>query len=135
MVPPPGGGAGSPLWVRVGCSCFRLYQYYIFARSLSHMPPKSSFLGARHASPNQKIVKSRYLETKPLKFSPPKSLCGTVGSPWVSLATLFGFWETLIKFSESMILYGEKSFFTFFFLARFKSRTKNLHYRIKISRR
>ena len=65
-------------------------------------------------------IKSRYLEAKPLKFSPPKSLCGTVGSPWVSLATLFGFWETLIKFSESMILYGEKSFFTFFFfLARF----------------
>ena len=53
------------------------------------------------------VIKSRYLETKPLKFSPPKSLCGTVGSPWVSLATLFGFWETLIKFSESMILYGE----------------------------
>ena len=62
-------------------------------------------------------IKSRYLlvEAKPLKFSPPKSLCGTVGSPWVSLATLFGFWETLIKFSESMILYGEKSFFRFFF--------------------
>ena len=33
----------------------------------------------------------------------------------MSLATLFGFWETLIKFSESMILYGEKSFFDFFF--------------------
>ena len=61
------------------------------------------------------VIKSRYLETKPLKFSPPKSLCGTVGSPWVSLATLFGFWETLINFSESMILYGEKSFFYFFF--------------------
>ena len=60
-------------------------------------------------------IKSRYLEAKPLKFSPPKSLCGTVGSPWVSLATLFGFWETLIKFSESMILYGEKSFFFDFF--------------------
>ena len=60
-------------------------------------------------------IKSRYLEAKPLKFSPPKSLCGTVGSPWVSLATLFGFWETLIKFSESMILYGEKSLFRFFF--------------------
>ena len=57
-------------------------------------------------------IKSRYLEAKPLKFSPPKSLCGTVGSPWVSLgsflATLSGFWETLIKFSESMILYGKK---------------------------
>ena len=65
------------------------------------------------------VIKSRYLEAKPLKFSPPKSLCGTVGSPWVSLATLFGFWETLIKFSESMILYGKKSFFYFFFfLAR-----------------
>merc|ERR1711924_320642 len=51
-------------------------------------------------------IKSRYLETKPLKFSPPKSLCGTVRSPWVSLATLFGFWKTLIKNSESMILYG-----------------------------
>ena len=64
-------------------------------------------------------IKSRYLEAKPLKFSPPKSLCGTVGSPWVSLATLFGFWETLIKFSESMILYGKKSFsIFFFFLAR-----------------
>ena len=51
-----------------------------------------------------------------MKFSPPKSLCGTVGSPWVlSLATLFGFWETLITFSESMILYGKKSFFRFFF--------------------
>ena len=55
------------------------------------------------------VIKSRYLEAKPLKFSPPKSLCGTVGSPWVSLATLFRFWETLIKISESMILYGEKS--------------------------
>ena len=33
-------------------------------------------------------------------------MCGTVGSPWVSLATLFGFWETLINFSESMVLYG-----------------------------
>ena len=46
-------------------------------------------------------IKSRYLEAKPLKFSPPKSLCGTVGSPWVSLATLFGFWETLIKFQAN----------------------------------
>ena len=45
----------------------------------------------------------------------PGDQCGTVGSPWVSPATLFGFWETLIKFSESMILYGEKSFFRFFF--------------------
>ena len=26
-------------------------------------------------------IKSRWLEAKPLKFSPPKSLCGTVGSP------------------------------------------------------
>ena len=49
-------------------------------------------------------IKSRYLEAKPLKFSSPKSLCGTVGSPWMSLATLFGFWETLIKNSDSMIL-------------------------------
>ena len=57
------------------------------------------------------VIKNRYLEAKPLKFSPPKSLCGTVGSPWVSLATLFGFWETVIKFSESMILYGAKKFF------------------------
>ena len=77
------------------------------------------------------IITNRYLETKPLKFSPPKSLCGTVGSPWVSLATLFGFWETLIKFSESMILYGEKSFFTFFFfLARLCFRLKILHIRL-----
>ena len=30
-------------------------------------------------------IKSRQLEAKHLKFSPPKSLCGTVGSPWVSL--------------------------------------------------
>ena len=73
-------------------------------------------------------IKSRYLEAKPLKFSPPKSLCGTVGSPWVSLATLFGFWETLIKFSESMILYGEKSFFTFFFFSTLRGRTKNSSY-------
>ena len=43
------------------------------------------------------------------------ALCGTVGSPWVSLATLFGFWETLIKFSESMILYGE-NFMTYIVL-------------------
>ena len=71
------------------------------------------------------VIKSRYLETKPLKFSPPKSLCGTVGSPWVSLATLFGFWETLIKFSESMILYGEKSFFGFFFFRKFEGGDKN----------
>ena len=27
------------------------------------------------------------IEAKPLKFSPPESLCGTVGSPWVSLAS------------------------------------------------
>ena len=52
------------------------------------------------------VIKNRYLEAKPLKFSPPKSLCGTVESPWVSLATLFGFWGTFIKFSESMILCG-----------------------------
>ena len=70
-------------------------------------------------------IKSRYLETKPLKFSPPKSLCGTVGSPWVSLATLFGFWETLIKFSESMILYGEKSFFDFFFFSTLRGQYQN----------
>ena len=71
----------------------------------------------RHpSSAGGRVIKSRYLEAKPLKFSPAKSLCGTVGSPWVSLATLFGFWETLIKFSESMILYDEKSFFWIFFL-------------------
>ena len=82
------------------------------------------------------VIKSRYLEAKPLKFSPPKSLCGTVGSPWVSLATLFGFWETLIKFSESMILYGEKSFFRFFFfLARFKLSLKILQLSLKKIRR
>ena len=78
-------------------------------------------------------IKSRYLEAKPLKFSPPKSLCGTVGSPWVSLATLFGFWETLIKFSESMmILYSEKSyFFIFFFNRKFEARGKNSSFRGK----
>ena len=71
-------------------------------------------------------IKSRYLEVKPLKFSPPKSLCGTVGSPWVSLATLFGFWETFIKFSESMILYGKKSFFfDFFFFSALSALAKN----------
>ena len=31
-----------------------------------------------------------------------------------TLATLFGFWETSIKFSESMIVYGEKKNFDFF---------------------
>ena len=88
------------------------------------------------SSAGGRVIKSRHLETKPLKFSPPKSLCGTVGSPWVSLATLFGFWETLIKFSESMILYGEKSFFRFFFfLARFKAGTKILHIGTKKIRR
>ena len=81
-------------------------------------------------------MKSRHLEAKPLEFSPPKSLCGTVGSPWVSLATLFGFWETFIKFSESMILYGENSFFTFlFFLARLKAGAKILHIGAKKIRR
>ena len=81
--------------------------------------PEVRFFSIFSSSAGGRFIKSRYLEAKPLKFSPPKSLCGTVGSPWVSLATLFGFWETLIKFSESMILYGEKSFFTFFFfLAR-----------------
>ena len=72
-------------------------------------------------------IKSRYLEAKPLKFSPPKSLCGTVGSPWVSLATLFGFWETLIKFSESMILYlyDEKVFSFFLFNSAIQARPKN----------
>ena len=43
----------------------------------------------------------------------------------MSLATLFGFWETLIKFSESMILYGEKSFFEFFFKSKIESPGKN----------
>ena len=81
--------------------------------------PEVRFFFIFSSSAGGRVIKSRYLEVKPLKFSPPKSLCGTVGSPWVSLATLFGFWETLIKFSESMILYGEKSFFRFFFfLAR-----------------
>ena len=68
-------------------------------------------------------IKSRYLEAKPLKFSPPKSLCGTVRSPWVSPATLFGFWETLIKFSESMILYGDC--FRFFFFSSIQAPDKN----------
>ena len=77
-------------------------------------------------------IKSRYLEAKPLKFSPPKSLCGTVGSPWVSLATLFGFWETLIKFSESMILYGEKSFLCSCAATEFKSETER-HDRVAAS--
>ena len=76
---------------------------------------KYDFFFILSSSAGGRVIKSRYLEAKPLKFSPPKSLCGTVGSPWVSPATLFGFWETLIKFSESMILYGEKSFFRFFF--------------------
>merc|ERR1711907_339832 len=70
-------------------------------------------------------IKSGHLVAKPLKFSPPKLLCRTVGSPWVSLATLFGFWETLIKFSESMILYGEKSFFGFFFFSAIRVVPKN----------
>ena len=74
------------------------------------------------------VIKSRHLEAKPLKFSPPKSLCGTVGSPWVSLATLFGFWETLIKFSESMILYGKKSFLTFFFFSVLSAVAQNSSY-------
>ena len=73
-------------------------------------------------------IKNRYLEAKSLEFSPPKSLCGTVGSPWVSLATLFGFWETLIKFSESVILYGEKCFFGFFFFRKFEGGGKNSSY-------
>ena len=81
------------------------------------------------SSAGGRVIKSRYLEAKPLQFSPPKSLCGTVGSPWVSPATLFGFWETLIKFSESMILYGEKSFFSiFFFFSAIQSGTKNSSY-------
>ena len=69
--------------------------------------PEVRFFFIFSSSAGGRVIKSRYLEAKPLKFSPPKSLCGTVGSPWVSPATLFGFWETLIKFSESMILYGE----------------------------
>ena len=82
------------------------------------------------------VIKNRYLESKPSKFSPPKSLCGTVGSPWVSLATLFGFWETLIKFSESMILYGEKFFFHFIlFLESLKAGVKILHFGVKKIRR
>ena len=69
------------------------------------------------SSAGGRVIKSRYLEAKPLKFSPPKSLCGTVGSPWMSPATLWGCGETLIKFSGSMILYGKKSFFHFFFFS------------------
>ena len=47
----------------------------------------------------------------------------------MSPATLFGFWETLIKFSESMILYGEKSFFgLFFFFRKFEGGDKNSSY-------
>ena len=44
-------------------------------------------------------IKSRYLEAKPLKFSPPKSLCGTVGSPWVSLATSNLIWVKTVVLS------------------------------------
>ena len=50
-------------------------------------------------------IKSRSLEAKALKFSPPKSLCGTVGSPWVSLATLFGFWETFYMVKKVFLLF------------------------------
>ena len=46
----------------------------------------------------------------------------------MSPATLFGFWETLIKFSESMILYGKKSFFTFFFFSSNLVEAKNSSY-------
>ena len=46
----------------------------------------------------------------------------------MSLATLFGFWGTLIKFSESMILYGEKSFFTFFFISALSAVAQNSSY-------
>ena len=86
---------------------------------------KYDFFFIFSSSAGGRVIKSRYLEAKPLKFSPPKSLCGTVGSPWVSPATLFGFWETLIKFSESMILYGEKSFFRFFFFSALSVVTQN----------
>jgi len=84
------------------------------------------------------VIKNRYLEAKPSKFSPPNSLCGTVGSPWVSPAILFGFWETLIKFSESMILYSsmvKKVFLDFFFLESLKVGTKILHMGVKKIRR
>ena len=73
-----------------------------------------------------KGVKLTSVPLRPLEFSPPKSLCGTVGSLWVSPpATLFGFWETLIKFTESMVLYGEKSFFRFFFFSALSVVTQN----------
>ena len=47
-------------------------------------------------------IKSRYLEAKPLKFSPPKSLCGTVGSPWVSLASEIA----AVEYRRSSLLQG-----------------------------
>ena len=55
------------------------------------------------------FTKNMYLEHKPLKFSYPKSLCGVVGSPWVPLRTLVGFWESLTHFDkipESRLLFG-----------------------------
>ena len=50
---------------------------------------------------NINFTKNMYLEHKPLKFSYPKSLCGVVGSPWVPLGTLVGFWESLIDFDKN----------------------------------
>ena len=50
-----------------------------------------------------------YLEHKHLKFSYPKLLCGVVGSSWVLLGTLVGFWESLTHFDkipESRLLFG-----------------------------
>ena len=52
--------------------------------------------------------------------------CGySGGSPIIIIIGLppFGFWETFTKFSESMILYGEKFFFIFFF-RKFEGRGK-----------
>ena len=49
---------------------------------------------------NINFTKNMYLEHKHLKFSYPKLLCGVVGSPWVPLGTLVGFWESLIDFDK-----------------------------------
>jgi hypothetical protein len=42
---------------------------------------KLGFFFIFSSSAGGRVIKSRYFEAKALKFSPPKSLCGTVGSP------------------------------------------------------
>ena len=90
----PVGPVGSVRSVRSGAKCANLAR--------SGPGGAATTRPARLSRPEYHFfTKNMYLEHKPLKFSYPKSLCGVVGSPWVPLRTLVGFWESLIDFDKN----------------------------------